>query len=70
MQDTVFIRVVVRPVTTGSRGCESPLKFFSLPLEKCVGHRLKLFDIVQTFWSPPRKLLAPPGVRSWLRAWL
>ena len=65
MQDTVFIRVVVRPVTTGSREANPPLKFFSLPLEKCVGHRLKLLGIVQTFWAPPRKLYAPPGVRSW-----
>jgi len=26
-------------------------------------------DIVQNIWAPLRKLFAPPGVPSWLRAW-
>jgi len=26
-------------------------------------------DTVQKIWAPLRKLLAPPGVPSWLRAW-
>jgi len=26
-------------------------------------------DIVQKIWAPLRKLFAPPGVPSWLRAW-
>jgi len=39
-------------------------------LEKCVGHRLKLLDIGQTIWASLGKLFAPPGVPSWLRAWV
>ena len=39
----------------------NPAKFFA-PLEKCVGHSLKI-------WAPLRKHFAPPGVPSWLRAW-
>jgi len=31
---------------------------------------LKLLDIVQKIWAPLRKLFAPPGVPSWLRACL
>jgi len=38
------------------------------PLEKCVGHGLKLLDIVQKIWAPLRRLFAPPGVPSWLRS--
>jgi len=38
------------------------------PLEKFVGYILKLLDIVQKFWAPLRKLVAAPGVPSWLRA--
>jgi len=34
----------------GRRG-ETPLENFSPPLEKCVGHRLKLLDIVQNIWA-------------------
>jgi len=26
-------------------------------------------DIVKKIWAPLRKLFAPPGVPSWLRAW-
>jgi len=47
---------------------EAPRKFFA-PLEKCVGHCLKLLDIVQRIWALFRKLFAPLGVPSWLRAW-
>ena len=54
----------------GTGGASPPLENFSLPLEKRVGHRLKLLDIVEKIWAPPRKLFAPPGVPSWLRAWL
>jgi len=39
------------------------------PLEKSVGHRLRLLDIVQTIWAPLGKLFAPAVVPSWLRAW-
>ena len=45
-----------------------PLENFSPPLEKCVGYSLKISDIVQKIWAPLRKLFAPPGVPSWLRA--
>jgi len=34
-------------------------KFFA-PLKKCVGHSLKLLDIVQKIWAPHRKLFDPP----------
>jgi len=53
----------------GRRGRNSPRKF-SPPLEKCAGHRLRLLDIVQKIWAPPRKLFAPPGVPRWLQACL
>jgi len=51
-------------------GGEPPLGNFSPPLEKCVGHNLKILDIFQKVWAPLGKLFAPPGVPSWLRAWL
>jgi len=35
------------------------------PPRKCIGHRLKLLDILQKFWAPLRKLFAPPGDPSW-----
>jgi len=38
-------------------------------MEKCAGYSLKLLDVVQKNWAPLRKLFAPPGVPSWLRAW-
>jgi len=47
------------------RGGEAPLEKFSLPLEKCVGHRLKLLDIVKKIWAPLRKVFAPPSDPSW-----
>jgi len=31
---------------------------------------MKILHIVQKNWAPLRKLFAPPGVPSWLRAWL
>jgi len=37
-------------------------------MEKCIGHRLKLLGIVQQIWAALRKLFAPPGDPSWLRA--
>jgi len=51
------------------RGDEAPLERFSPPLEKCAGYSLKLLDTVQKICAPVRKLFAPPGVPSWLRAW-
>jgi len=54
--------VLIRPVTFGWQKGEAPLNIFSPFLEKCVGHSLKI-------WAPPRKLFAPSGVPSWLRAW-
>jgi len=38
-----WVGVKTRPAT---RGSEAPLEKFSPPLEKCVGHILKLLDIV------------------------
>jgi len=52
----------------GRRGGEDPLENFSPPLEKFVGYIFKLLDIVQKIWAPLRKLFAPTGVPSWLRA--
>jgi len=39
-------------------------------MERSVGHGLKLLDIVQNIWAHLRKLFAPPGDPSWLRAWV
>ena len=44
------------------------LQKFSPSLEKCVGHGLKLIDIVLKIWALSENS-APPGVPSWLRAW-
>ena len=38
------------PQPEGRRGEKPPRNFFA-PLEKCVGHRLKLLDIVQKLWT-------------------
>jgi len=54
-----------RPVT---RGGAKPARNFFASLEKCVGYSVKILDIVNNIWSPLRKLFAPPGVPSWLRA--
>jgi len=54
---------------SGAGSAKPPLEQFSLHLEECVGHRLKLLDIIQEIWAPLRKLFAPPGVPNWLRAW-
>jgi len=51
-----------------NQGGEAPLETFC-PLEKCVGHSLKLFDTVQKIRAPLKKLFVPPSVPSWLRAW-
>jgi len=51
-------------------GGEAPLENFSSPLEKSVGYSLKILGIVQKISAPLRKLFAPPGVLSWLRACL
>jgi len=42
-------------VTMGGRRGASLHNFSSFP-EKCVGHSLKLLDIVQQLWAPLRKL--------------
>jgi len=65
-------KVSTKPVTMGPQGGrlgEAPLENFSSPLEKCVGHNLKILNIVQKLCAPLGKLFAPPGVPSWLRAW-
>ena len=49
-------------------GGEARPKKFSPPLEKCVGHSLKILGIVQKILAPLGKLFAPPGVPSWLLA--
>jgi len=51
-------------------GGETSFRKFFAPLEKYVGCSLKLLDINQTIWAPLGKLFAPPGVPSWLRAWV
>ena len=74
---SLVLPTMIRPVTRGRRGAKPPLENFSPPsrayegpLEKCVGYSLKLLDTVQKIWTPLSKLFAPPGVPSWLRAWL
>jgi len=52
----------------GAGGTKAPLQTFSPPLEKRVGHNFKILAIVQKIWAPLGKLVAPPGVASWLRA--
>ena len=48
-----------RPVTRGKQGGRIlPRKFFC-PLEKYVGHNLKVLDIVWKIWDTLRKLFAP-----------
>jgi len=46
-------------------GRSLPIENVSPPLEKCVGHSLKLLDMVQKIWAPLGKLFAPPGVPHW-----
>jgi len=64
------ISVLSHNAETGlqSGGASFPVKFFSPPLKKCAGRSLKLLDVVHKMWAPLRKLFAPPGVPSWLRA--
>jgi len=51
-----------------NQGGEGPLKKFSPPLEKGVGHSLKILVMVQKIWAHLGKLFAPPGFPIWLRA--
>ena len=64
----MYVWIRPRPVTRGRRGAKPLLENFSPPLEKCVGHILKLLGMVSKIWVPLRKLCAPPSVPSWLRA--
>jgi len=50
----------------GEQGAYPHIKIFS-PLEKCVGHSLKLLDIVKKF-GPLSENSSTPGDPSWLRA--
>jgi len=50
-----------------SRGAK-PLRKIFAPLAKCAGQNLELLDTVQKIWSTLRKLFAPPGIPSRLRA--
>jgi len=54
----------------GRRVGEAPLENISPPLEKCVGHNLKLLDMFKKIWASFRKLFASHGAPSWLRAWI
>jgi len=60
--------IMIRPVTRGGARGAKPTRKISPLLEKCIGHRLKLLDIVQKIWAPLRKVFAPPSDPSWLRA--
>jgi len=42
-----------------NQGGGAPQENFLLPLEKYVGHSLKILDIVQKIWITLSKLLAP-----------
>jgi len=68
-KNSKIIMMLQRRRQARNQGGADPLEKFSPPLEKCIGYRLKLLDIVQTIWAPLRKRFAPPGVQSWLRAW-
>jgi len=57
-----------RAAPRGRRGDESPPRKFLTPLEKCVARNLKQLDTIQNIWALLRKVFAPPGVISWLRA--
>ena len=37
-----------------NQGVGAPSRIFLHPLEKCIGHRLKLLDTVQKMWAPLR----------------
>jgi len=65
-----FVFVMYRsPQVRTHRATKPPLEKFLSSQEKCVGRILKLLDIVLKTRPPLRKLFAPPGVQSWLRAW-
>jgi len=59
---------IISSTQTRNQGGKPHLEKFSPSLEKCVGHGLKLLDIVQKNWAPLRKPFDLPGVPSWLRA--
>jgi len=59
----------MEPTVARGRTGRIPPKNCFAPLEKCVGHSLKLLDIVSKIWAPLRTLFASPSVPSWLRAW-
>jgi len=46
----------IPPIRSVTRGRSPLLEKFSPLLEKCVGYSLKVFDIVQKFGAPLRKL--------------
>jgi len=52
----------------GSQGGFAPLENFPPPLKKCLGQSSNLLDTVQKIWAPLKKLFAPLGAPSWLRA--
>jgi len=51
----IFVHDKSRSVTTGEQERQTPPAKFFPPLEKCVGHNLKLLDIVKKFWATLRK---------------
>jgi len=53
-----------------NQGERSPPRKIFAPPGKCVGHSLKILDIVEKIWAPLGKLFPSPGVPSWLRACL
>ena len=65
----LFFVMYRSPQVRAQGGTKLLLEKFSSPQEKCVGRILKLSDIVLKNCPSPRKLFAPPGVQSWLRAW-
>jgi len=69
-QERISAPGVLGPVTRGRWMASPRLEKNLPPLEKCVGYSLKILAIVQKFLAPLRKHFAPPGVPSWLRAWL
>jgi len=52
----MILRGICRPVTTRDAGGAVPPRKFLPSLEKCVGHSLKLLDIVEKFWAGLGKL--------------
>jgi len=48
-----------RPVTRGCTGKARPQWGIFCPLEECVGHTLKLLDVLLKNWAPLKELFAP-----------